>query len=384
MVSRSLKSLLVLALTIFMASVSFSAKAQEKAANVEEAGKTKQEEAYDAGKSIIGHILDAHKFHIFSFGSSHFGLPLPIILYSKEDGLKIFSAAKLEHLHEGESYEGFRFSDEEGSDIEGALPNGEKDPNVVVYSSVMSFGQKAPEGAKKVYDFSVTKGAAQLIFASVLLIVIMLAVAKKYKKDGSKKAPSGFQNAVEPVITFVRDDVAKPYLGHNYEKFMPFLLTVFFFILINNLLGLIPGSANVSGNIAFTFVLAIIAFIVILFSTTGKFWGHVFWFPGVPVPVKLLMIPVELLGLVIRPAALMIRLFANMTAGHIVILSFVSLIFIFGHMSPVAGYGFSPISIIFVIFMDFVELLVAFIQAFIFTNLTAVFISQSIIEGDHH
>lgn len=377
MVSKSLKSLLILALTIFMASVSFSAKAQENE-------KTKEEGAYDAGKSIIGHILDAHKFHIFSFGQKEFGLPLPIILYSKEGGLKVFSANRLEHLEEGQNYEGFRFSDEEGADIEAVLANGEKDPNTVVYSSLLSFSQDAPAGAKKVYDFSVTKGAAQLIFAAFLLVIIMLSVAKKYKKDGPKKAPSGFQGAVEPVITFVRDDVAKPYLGHNYERYMPFLLTVFFFILINNLLGLIPGSANVSGNIAFTFVLALIAFIVIIFSTTGKFWGHVFWFPGVPVLVKIIMIPVELLGLIIRPAALMIRLFANMTAGHIVILSFVSLIFIFGHMSPVAGYGFSPVSIIFVIFMDCVELLVAFIQAFIFTNLTAVFISQSIVEGDHH
>ena len=378
MVSKSLKSLLILALTIFMACVSFSVNAQEKE-------QTKEEESYDAGKSIIGHVLDAHKFHIFSFGQKNFGLPLPIILYSKEDGLNIFSASHLEEATEkGTSYKGFKFSDEEGSGIVGAKVDGTKDSSVVVYSSLLSLKEKPPVGGKKVYDFSVTKGAAQLIFAAVLLIILMLYVASVYKKRGSKVAPSGFQNAIEPVITFVRDDVAKPYLGHNYERYMPFLLTVFFFILINNLLGLIPGSANVSGNIAFTFVLALLAFIVILFSTTGKFWGHLFWFPGVPVLVKFIMIPVELLGLIIRPAALMIRLFANMTAGHIVILSFISLIFIFGHMSPVAGYGFSPVSIAFVIFMDFVELLVAFIQAFIFTNLTAVFISQSIIEDDHH
>ncbi|QES89800.1 F0F1 ATP synthase subunit A [Rhizosphaericola mali] len=374
MTSKGLKRLLVLVFTVFSVFHLNLVNAQEKQ-------ESKEKEAYNAGKSIINHVLDAHQFHILSFGKAHFGLPLPIILFSPEKGLVVFSAS---HIEEGETYKGFKFSDEEGSSLVGAHEDGSVDSTIVVYSSLMSFSKPLPTGVTtKYYDFSVTKGAAQLIFASVLLIVIMLSVAKKYKKTGANKAPSGFQNAVEPVITFVRDDVAKTYLGHNYERYMPFLLTVFFFILINNLLGLIPGSANVSGNIAFTFVLAIIAFIVIVFSTNGKFWGHVFWFPGVPVPVKILMIPVELLGMVIRPAALMIRLFANMTAGHIVILSFISLIFIFGQMSPVAGYGFSPVSILFVIFMDCVELLVAFIQAFIFTNLTAVFISQSIVE-DHH
>lgn len=367
---KSLKCLLVLVFASFLTTISSAQEVADK----------KEEEAYDAGKSIINHVLDAHKFHLFSFMGTDIELPLPIVLFSKENGLVIFSSSHLEHG----TYDGFRFADEEGSKLVAVNADGSVNKNVIVYSSLLSLGEKVPAGGEKIYDISVTKGAAQLIFASVLLLVIMILVARKYKAQGSKVAPSGFQNAVEPVITFVRDEVAKQYLGKHYEKYMPFLLTIFFFILINNLLGLIPGSANVSGNIGFTFVLAIIAFISILVSTNGKYWGHLFWFPGVPVPVKLLMIPVELLGLVIRPAALMIRLFANMTAGHIVILSFVSLIFIFGQMNPVAGYGFSPVSIVFVVFMDFVELLVAFIQAFIFTNLTAVFISQSIIEDEDH
>src|SRR5688572_415057 len=212
----------------------------------------------------------------------------------------------------------------------------------------------------------------------------MLSVAKRYKRgEGVHTAPRGLQNLIEPVITFVRDDVAKPNLGHKWQKYLPYLLTVFFFILINNLFGLIPGSANVTGNTAFTAVLGIISLIVILFSTNSHFWGHIFWPPGVPLLVKLILIPVEVAGvLIIKPAALIIRLFANMIAGHIIILSFISLIFIFGAMNSVAGWGFSPISILFTVFIYMIEILVAFIQAFIFTNLTAVFIGQS-FEGGH-
>jgi F-type H+-transporting ATPase subunit a len=166
---------------------------------------------------------------------------------------------------------------------------------------------------------------------------------------------------------------------------MPYLLSVFFFILINNLVGLIPGTANVTGNISFTLVLAFISMIVILFSTNGHFWGHIFWPPGVPLFVKVILIPVEFAGVFIKPMALMIRLFANMIAGHIVIICFISLIFIFGAMSKVAGVGFSPLSLAFTIFIYFIEILVAFIQAFIFTNLTAVFIGQAFETGhvDH-
>jgi F-type H+-transporting ATPase subunit a len=233
-----------------------------------------------------------------------------------------------------------------------------------------------------VYDMSLTRNVVQMFIALTLLCVLMIGVANKYKKNGAKVAPSGFQNAVEPVITFVRDEVGKPNLGHAYEKFMPYLLTVFFFILINNLMGLIPGSANVTGNIAFTIVLGVISFFVILFSTNRHFWAHIFN-PPVPGFVKPILVPVEFLGIFTKPFALIVRLFANMVAGHIVITCFVMLIFIFGAMSKVAGWGFAPVSMAFTIFIYFIEILVAFIQAFIFTNLTAVFIGQS-MEGAHH
>ncbi|KYP14189.1 F0F1 ATP synthase subunit A [Flavihumibacter sp. CACIAM 22H1] len=315
---------------------------------------------FDAGKAILHHIADSHEWHFFSLGKTHVTIPLPVIIYSPQRGLSIFSSSR---FHHGETiHEGYKL---EHDHIVPVDASGHVDASV------------------KAYDFSMTKNVVQMLLAVITLVLIMTSVAKKYTVNGANKAPSGLQNAVEPVITFVRDEVAKPNLGHKYKKYLPYLLTIFFFILINNLFGLLPGAANVTGNIAFTMLLGLVSFIVILFSTNGHFWGHIFWPPGVPFLVKLILIPVELLGVFIKPAALIIRLFANMTAGHIVILSFVSLIFIFGQMSSVAGWGFSPVSIAFSVFIYVIELLVAFIQAFIFTNLTAVFIGQA-MEGDHH
>lgn len=189
------------------------------------------------------------------------------------------------------------------------------------------------------------------------------------------------QNVIEPLVTFIRDEVARPNLGHKYKKYMPYLLTVFFFILINNVIGLIPGTANVTGNIAFTLVLGLISFLVILLSSNKHYWAHIFN-PPVPGGVKPIMVPVEVLGIFTKPIALIVRLFANMIAGHIIIICLISLIFIFGNLSSAVGWGFSPISIAFTVFIYFIEILVAFLQAYIFTNLTAVFIGQA-FEGSH-
>ncbi|MGV3767170.1 MAG: F0F1 ATP synthase subunit A [Chitinophagaceae bacterium] len=350
----SMKSLLVAVFSVFTLLNSQVALANEGGEHAAE-----QKAELDPGKEILHHIMDSHEFHFATVGHTHVTIPLPIILYSPEKGLSVFSSSKFEHGHA--TYEGYKM---EHDHIFAVKEDGTVDESV------------------KVYDFSMTKNVVQMILALVVLVLIMASVAKKYKKNGASKAPSGLQSAIEPVITFVRDDVAKPNLGHKAGKYLPYLLTVFFFILINNIFGLIPGAANVTGNIAFTMVLALISLLVILFSTNGHFWGHIFWPPGVPFLVKLILIPVELMGVFIKPAALMIRLFANMTAGHIVILSFVSLIFIFGQMSTVAGWGFSPISVAFSVFIYLIEVLVAFIQAFIFTNLTAVFIGQA-FEGGH-
>ena len=350
MAAQRIKSILVAVFSLFLAFSATQVNAQEAHEGTHEV----VEEKLDPAKIIMDHIKDAHEFHFFDVGDFHATIPLPVILYSPTKGTSIFSSSRFEHGHA--AYDGYR----------------------------MEEGQIVAEDGSAVYDFSLTKNVVQMFIALLVLVLLMTGIAKKYKNGlGVTSAPKGWQNVMEPVITFVRDDVAKPNLGKKWQKYLPYLLTVFFFILINNIFGLIPGSANVTGNTAFTAVLGIISLVVILFSTNKHFWGHIIWPPGVPFLVKLILIPVELAGvLIIKPAALIIRLFANMVAGHIIILSFISLIFIFGAMNKGAGWGFSPVSILFTVFIYFIEILVAFIQAFIFTNLTAVFIGQA-FEGGH-
>ncbi len=356
MAKNSIKALLVATLSLFMVLFCNICTAQDLPESpVIHHNSEKKEEGLDPAKIIMDHIKDSHEFHFFSIGDFNASIPLPIIVYSPTKGLSEFSSARF------------------GEDGEDFYNGYGLDENKQIISS----------DGTAVYDFSLTKNVIQMFLALTVLVLIMVNIAKKYKSGiGHTSAPTGFQNAIEPVITFVRDDVARPSLGKNANKYLPYLLTVFFFILINNLFGMIPGSANVTGNTAFTLVLAVISLIVILFSTNKHFWGHIFWPPGIPFLVKIILIPIELAGvLIIKPAALMVRLFANMVAGHIIILSFVVLIFIFGAMASVAGYGFSPLSIAFVVFIYFIEILVAFIQAFIFTVLTAVFIGQSLEDG---
>jgi len=312
---------------------------------------------FNASEVIFGHIGDSHYWHLFDYNETSVALPLPVIIYHPEKGLETFSASRFEHGHA--SYNGYH------------LEHGMKEKIV-------------SEDGASIIDFSITKNVLSMLISVVLLLVIMLNVGKKYKKNGVMTAPSGFQNALEPVITFIRDEVGKPNLGHKYMRYMPLLLTIFFFIWINNLLGLLPGGANFTGNIAVTACLALISFLVMVFSGNKHFWGHLFNPPGVPLGVKFLLVPIEIISLFIKPIALMIRLFANILAGHIVILSVISMIFIFGAISKVAGWGFVPVSLAFSIFMFFLELLVAAIQAFIFTNLTAVFIGQAVEEAHHH
>ena len=305
------------------------------------------------------HISDNHSYHFFDWNGHSVAAPLPVIIYSPQRGFSAFMSSRFEH---GEvAYNGYKLGH---NNIVAVNADGTLDPSV------------------KVIDLSMTRNVVQMLLALLVLVWIVTSAANKYRRSGSVVAPSGMQNALEVVITFIRDEVAKVNLGHKYPKYMPYLLTIFFFILINNIFGLVPGTANVTGNIAFTMVLAAISLVVILFSSNSHFWGHIFWPPGVPFLVKIILVPVEFAGIFIKPMALMIRLFANMGAGHIVITCFIMLIFIFGGMSKVAGWGFSPVSILFTVFIYFIEILVAFIQAFIFTNLTAVFIGQA-MEGAH-
>jgi F-type H+-transporting ATPase subunit a len=220
-----------------------------------------------------------------------------------------------------------------------------------------------------------------------LLMWVFISVAKAYRKRGNR-APKGIQSWVEPLVLFVRDDIARPAIGHKYERFMPYLLTIFFFILVNNLMGLIPFfpfGANVTGNIAVTLVLALLTFVITTFSSTKTYWIHIFNTPGVPWWLKIplpLMPFTELLGVITKPFVLMIRLFANISAGHIIAIGFFSLIFIFGQMNIGMGYGISVISILFTVFMTMLELLVAFIQAYVFTLLSALYFGMAVEE--HH
>ena len=347
----------------------------------------KKKKAFNAQEIIFGHVLDGHDFHFFDITQNDgtkkpIGIPLPVILYSPQRGLNFFMSS---NFHHGEhEYAGYRLVNaeyleklkEKGVD---AKKEGLSAGKIIAVDENDNWDKSV-----KFYDVSLTRNVVQMILALALLVWIMITIAKKYQKgEGVKNAPSGMQNLIEPIITFVRDDVAKPNLGQKWEKYLPYLLTVFFFILINNLFGLIPGSANVTGNIAFTMILGLISFAVILASSKKHYWGHIFNPPGMPLWVKFILVPVEFVSVFVKPMALIIRLFANMVAGHIIIICLISLIFIFSAMSKTVGIASSPLAIAFTVFIYFIEILVAFLQAYIFAMLTAVFVGQA-FEGEHH
>ncbi|MEJ0103300.1 MAG: F0F1 ATP synthase subunit A [Bacteroidota bacterium] len=338
---------------------------------------TEKKKGFNASEVIFGHVLNAHEFHFLDIGDHPVTIPLPVILYSPQRGFTNFMSSAFEHGHK--THEGYAILTEHNIE-EWKLDI--KKNNIGDIVAVNEAGE--PDLSVKVYDLSLTRNVVQMLLSLILFTWIMLRIAKRYKSGvGVTSSPKGSQSLLEPVITFVRDEVAKPNLGHKADRYLPYLLTVFFFILINNIVGLIPGTANVTGNIAFTAVLGIISFVVIMFSTNKHYWGHIFNPPGVPLGVKFILVPVEFLSVFIKPFALIIRLFANMVAGHIIIICLISLIFIFGQLNVYAGWGASPFAIGFTVFIYFIEVLVAFLQAFIFTMLTAVFIGQA-FEGEHH
>jgi F-type H+-transporting ATPase subunit a len=346
-----------------------------------------KKKGFNAQEVIFGHILDGHDFHFFDIThadgtKTHVGIPLPVILYSPQRGFDVFMSSK---FHHGEhEYKGYRLLNaeylekmkEKGIDVK---KEGLSAGKIIAVDENDNWNKTV-----KFYDISLTRNVVQMMLALALLVWVMMTIAKRYHKGhGVKSAPTGMQNLLEPVITFVRDEVAKPNLGDKWEKYLPYILTVFFFILINNLLGLIPGSANVTGNIAFTLILGLISFAVILASSKNHYWGHIFNPPGMPMGVKAILVPVEFLSVFIKPMALIIRLFANMVAGHIIIICLISLIFIFAGLNKYAGWGTSLFSVPFTIFIYFIEILVAFIQAYVFAMLTAVFVGQA-FEKPHH
>ncbi|MDF1560324.1 MAG: F0F1 ATP synthase subunit A [Bacteroidales bacterium] len=347
----------MLGLTVGTAESASSDTGKDETESNENGGK------FDASTFIMDHVADSHEWHILTKkDGSNVAIYLPVIIYDKNSGLHIFSSEKLAHGH---SYMGY------------AIAHEGKYAGKIVRVSRDGYH----DGSKPPLDLSITKAVFGMMVASIILLLIMLGLARSYKRSGIS-APKGFQGFLEPIILFVRDDIAIPNIGENkYSRFMPYLLTVFFFILINNLLGLIPFfpfGANVTGNVNVTFVLAFITFLITQFSGNRSHWRHVFAAPGVPFWLLPIMIPIEIIGLFSKPFALMIRLFANITAGHIIVLSLVALIFIF------ESVFIAPISIFFVLFMDCIELLVAFLQAYVFTLLSALFIGMATAEPEHH
>lgn len=313
-------------------------------ASSDEAGKGGE---FNASEVILHHVMDDHIWH---FWDGHNGtLYLPVIVYSAEKGLEVFSSHHFydEH-HQPVAYNGYLL-----------------EHNHIVLA----------DNHKAVLDLSITKNVAMLLINAALLLLVFTAVARGYAKN-KNKAPSGIQSFFEPIIIFIRDEVVKPNIGHHYAKFLPYMLTLFFFILFGNLLGLLPGAGNLTGNIAVTFTLAILTFLITNFKGNKYYWSHIFWTPGVPLPLRLIILPVELVGIFTKPISLMIRLFVAITAGHIVLLSLICLTFIF--QSYWVGVG----STVMVLFISLIELLVAGIQAYVFTLFSSLYIGMAI--ADHH
>lgn len=311
------------------------------------AADSQTEEKADFSKIAFEHISDSHYWHFWGEGEDAVSIPLPCIIYSNKRGLMFFSAGVFEHGKK--SYKGLKL---------------EEDTLI------------SEDADEKIYDLSITKNVVQLFISSIVLIFIFTSIAKAYRTTGVNTAPKGLQSFLEPVILFIRDDVARENIPlSKADKYVPFLLTLFFLILINNLLGLIPISANVTGNIAFTFTLAAIVLLVVNIKANKYYWKHIFM-PPAPVLLWPILIPIEIVGIFAKPFALMIRLFANITAGHIVIISLISLIFLFKTLL------ISPISLAFGLFVDLLELFVAFLQAYIFTLLTSLYIGGALEE--HH
>lgn len=312
------------------------------------------------------HVLDSHDFTLFSdeAAGKHYGFPLPIILYDNESGLHIFSSSKFEHGHAVAESNGsyYKLGHDEKiykTDAAGTLTGDEHHPTNV-----------------KPLDFSITKSVLTMLVVAILMFVMFSNLAKSFAKNGG--ISSGFARIFEPIVLYVRDEIAIPNIGEKHHKrYMSFLLTIFFFIWFLNIFGLTPLGINVTGNIAVTFGLAILVFIITNVTANKNYWGHIFWMPGVPTPMKIVLAPIELLGVIIKPFSLMIRLYANIFAGHIVLMSLLALIFIF--KSWVGG----PLSLGLAFALSLIEILVALLQAYIFTMLAALYFGSAVAEHHH-
>ena len=359
------------------------------------------EAAFNAGEMIIEHVIDSYEWHIMTIGQTHVTIPLPVIIYHDGSFITFMSSRFVNHHNHKKEPVFFNAQgemihyDEQGHGPDAAFgmaimkEGGHKGKIAYIDANAYHQNKEIIEDldAGMPIDISITKNVVSLWFSLALILWVFASIAKSYKLRKGM-APKGLQSVLEPLIIFIRDDIVKSSIGEKkYEKYLPYLLTLFFFIFFNNLLGIIPifpGGANLTGNIAITGVLAIITFVITSFSANKSYWVHLVNTPGVPwwlkFPVPLMPI-VEIMGVFTKPFVLMVRLFANMTAGHIIILGFMSLIFIFGEMNVGVGYGFSVVSVGFSVFMTILEFLVAFIQAYVFTLLSALYIGMAIEEA---
>ncbi|TYA74104.1 F0F1 ATP synthase subunit A [Seonamhaeicola marinus] len=316
---------------------------------------------------INHHLLDSYDFSLTSYTTEsgehkYIGFPLPVILW--DNGLKVFSSSK---LHHGESV----------AEVDG---NYYKSFHGKIYktdaSGTINYDDHHHATNEKPLDFSITKNVFTIFLVALLMFFMFSRMAKKYKKGA---LPKGMGRFLEPIILYIRDDIAIPNIGKKkYKRYMPYLLTVFFFIWIINLLGLTPLGVNVTNNIAVTLALALITYFLTTFTANKNYWGHIFWMPGVPTPMKIILAPIELLGTIIKPFSLMIRLYANITAGHIVLMSIIGLMFIFKNWigsSLSFGLAFA---------LSLLELLVAALQAYIFTMLSALYFGSAVEEHHDH
>ena len=325
----------------------------------------------DVKKIIFEHVKDAYEWHITTIGDKHVSIYLPIIVYSERTGWNSFSSGVFHHHDEYNGFSIARDGDNEGKIVEMAADGTMQRPML---------------------DISITKTVLAVFLNAILLVVIVLSVASWYKRRGNKdslEAPKGFVGAFEMMVDFVIEDIAKPNIGKNYARFLPYLLTAFFFIFLSNIMGIIPffpGGSNVTGNIAVTMALSICTFIAVNLFGNREYWKEILW-PDVPVWLKVpipLMPLIEIFGIFVKPFALMIRLFANILAGHTVVLAFVCIIFVTMSVNMAIGSAMTFVSVLFTVFINFIELLVAFVQAFVFTMLSAVFIGMAQHEPHGH
>ena len=343
---RNMIPVLVMAVAAAVFSVPAAAQAEEDGGEV------------DVQEIIFGHIGDSYEWHITDIGKTKVIIPLPVIVHSST-GWHCFMSSKLE---DGASYEGLFISSSDNND--GKIVELDAAGNEV-----------------RPFDISITKNVLALMINSALLVILILCCSRWYRRhDAMKEAPRGVAAIFEPVIEMINDDVIKDSIGPGYGKFAPYLLTVFFFILINNLMGIIPffpGGANVTGNITVTFVLAFVTFLITNLTLNRHYWKDIFW-PDVPLWLKPIIIVIEIFGIFTKPFALMVRLFANIMAGHSLILCVVAVIFITARLGAAIGGSMTVVSVVFGIFMDCLELLVAFIQAYVFVFLNSIYIQEAI------